>query len=188
MPKRIYRVLLLAIVVLTVGASGVQAAPFTPELEADYQAALAWWGVPAPSQCASVAREILLTGDPEGEGVAERATQPEPGETGVECRIRLFEPALAQQFPSACEKEATIRHAVGHLLGYGHSTDPASIMNPARLNSACPDPVEELRWRRLTVQSRCIELPPAGKRSKRCWAKSRRLLHEVLAAVNAGSN
>lgn len=183
MTQRIYRVLLLAVVVLGVGVSSAQAAPFTPELEADYQAALDWWGVPSPPQCASVTREVLTVDEPEGHSGG--ANMPLPGETNLACFIRLYEPSLSLQYPTACEREALMRHEVGHLLGYDDSEDPHSIMSGVGLHKACPDPADELRWRHMLQWERCYSLPPntVPRQRRHCWAKSRRLLREVQAAV-----
>src|ERR1044072_6377529 len=55
MTRRIMkRMLALGGVLALLLCGSAQAAPFPPELEADYAAALAWWGVSSPPQCASV--------------------------------------------------------------------------------------------------------------------------------------
>jgi hypothetical protein len=189
MPKRIYRVALLAVLMLTVGASGAQAEPFTLELEADYQAALTWWGVSTPPQCASVTREVLTVADltlDEVEGHSGGANMPLPGETNVACFLDLYEPNMSLKYPTACEREALMRHEVGHLLGYDDdNNDPHSIMSPVGLHSACPNQVEELRWRHMLQFERCISLPASATKHQRqyCWARSRRTLHRLLAAA-----
>jgi hypothetical protein len=173
--------------VLWVTAMTAQAAPFTQELENDYQSALAWWGVPAPPQCGSVEREVLDIDDPYGEGVAGRTTQPAIGEIGILCSIHLFEPALAEQFPSACQKEMVLRHEVGHLLGFGHVFgQPRNIMSGEGIliSHWCPDSVEKARWRHLLQLERCLSLPAhlSHRQRNHCWERSRRTLQDVLAA------
>ena len=186
MPKRIYRVLLLAVFVLTVvGAGGAQADPFTPELEADYQAALAWWGVSTPPQCASVTRELLTVDEAAVEGHSGAATMPLPGDSDVACVLSLFEPDMSLKYPTTCEREALMRHEVGHLLGYDDNDDQQSIMGSMGLHSACPNHVEELRWRHMLQWERCYSLPQSATRRlrRRCWAKSRQTLAAALAAT-----
>jgi hypothetical protein len=99
-----------------------------PELEAEYPAALAWWGVTSAPQCGSIE---LLTGpvDPWGTGdggTGGIATEPAPGETNVRCVLWIKSEGL-----TPCEATEAIRHEVGHLLGHGHSPDINNIMYPS---------------------------------------------------------
>lgn len=181
----IVTVALYAVLACLVWAGKASADPFTPELEADYQAALAWWGVETAPQCASVTREIVTAVDPWGEGVAGRTTRPMLGETGVACSITFYEPAFAEQFGAGCGREAALRHEVGHLLGYGHTDDPRDIMSAAGLNIyACPRPIEDLRMRRqILVVEYCVRREPGTVAARLCWAKSRRLLSRIEGMV-----
>lgn len=163
-------VLLAAFLVPPVAA---QAEPFTPELEADYAAALEWWGVTSPPQCSSVTEELLPTdpfGSQDGGPGAARATQPEAGWYGP-CNIYAFEDRLAP----GCQTKMIIRHEVGHLLGEPHSSDPESIMFPLLQEGFwCGTPPEytsaELRrewrsWRRERSGCRGEN----GARRRRCF-------------------
>lgn len=113
-------VALIALAALTC-ASTAQAAPFTPELEADYAAAEAWWGA-QPIGCSSVTKELVPAGAI-GEGIAGHATQPH-GWPLEECVIAIAE----GPWWKPCVLQEVVDHEYGHLLGFGHSEDPNSIM------------------------------------------------------------
>lgn len=128
---------ILIIVAALVAVPAASAAPFTPELEADYAASLAWWGVSSPSQCATVTREVVAT-DPyaaiDGPDAAARATQPAPGESGLACRLEVF----ADRETTGCVEAMEIRHEVGHLTGHGH--EATGIMAPSlEVEAWCPE-------------------------------------------------
>jgi hypothetical protein len=153
---------------LLVLAGRAQAEPFTPTLEAEYGAALAFWGVSAPPQCEEVGLEVLPT-DPwstvSGEGGAAAATQPEPGVTYERCELDVF----ADKFPTGpCLQQEAMDHEVGHLLGYGHSEDLTNIMYPSLQPQVwCPaeipppvtQPTVECRQTRRHPNGLCL---PAG--------------------------
>lgn len=173
------RAAVLAFVIVGLLAGSAQAAPFTPELNADYAAAQAWWGVSSPPLCSSVTKELLPT-DPLGDGA--RATQPATLEP---CQLIVYENAVRP----GCWEEMEIRHEVGHLLGYGHSTDPLSIMNADwSYTYWCPGDVEaaEARaaaeakaarrkswsaWRLMRHGCRTAR----GPYEQRCWGELREL-------------
>jgi hypothetical protein len=156
--------------------------PFTPTLEAEYTAALAFWGVSSPPQCEEVRRVVMPT-DPgstvAGEGGAAAATQPAPGVTYAWCELNVF----ADEFPTgACLQQEALDHEVGHLLGYGHSEDTTNIMYPSLQPWVwCPDeipppvnqPTTECRQTRRHPEGICLPVgsfPPAkhhrGKRAR----------------------
>lgn len=142
--------------------------PSIPTLEAEYAAALAFWGVSAPPQCEEVLLSVLPT-DPgstvAGEGGAAAATQPAPGVTYRRCDLYVF----ADKFPTgACLQQEALNHEVGHLLGYGHSEDTTNIMYPSLQPWFwCPEeipppinlPATECRQTRRHPEGICL---PAG--------------------------
>jgi hypothetical protein len=101
------------------------AEPFTPELETDYAAALSWWGVESPPQCATVTFEQLWTAPP-GSEILGFATTPEPGQADLACELIIY----AGEVQPGCQRENIVRHEVGHLTGRHHSDDPQNIMYP----------------------------------------------------------
>jgi hypothetical protein len=159
---------LAALVALLALASTAQAEPFTPTLEAEYGAALAFWGVSAPPQCEEVRKAVLPT-DPSstvvGEGGAAAATQPLPGVTYEWCELDVF----ADKFPTgACLQQEAMDHEVGHLLGHGHSEELTNIMYPSLQPWVwCPEeippptnePTTECRQTKRHPQGICL---PAG--------------------------
>jgi len=186
-------------VVLALLATPAAAEPFTPELEADYAAALAWWGVSSPPQCATVDREILpvspvASNEPYA---AAWATQPAPGEEGIACRLDVF----ADHLKTGCVEEVEIRHEVGHLTGHGHSADPESIMAPEpNIATWCPEAVAEEQaadaakqhaegraasreaWREWRSEKRACRHAQDSYR-RQCWRQVREIAHYLRATA-----
>lgn len=117
------RVLLFAVVVLALGVSEAQAAPFTPLMNRAYGLATAHWGA-EPSLCTTIDKEIVPSGTlPEGEsGWASIPDEPEP------CVLYLDRwMAKPLRFAPMCR---IMVHEVGHLLGLDHSFTVGDVMNP----------------------------------------------------------
>lgn len=191
---------ILIIVAALVAVPAAGAAPFTPELEADYAAALSWWGVTSPPQCASVTREVVPT-DPfvaiDGPDAAARATQPAPGEVGVACDLYVF----ADRETTGCVEEAEIRHEVGHLTGHGH--EATGIMAPSlEVEVWCPQiraeeeaaGVAEQRaegwaatreaWKEWRAErSACRRA--RGPYRRECWRQVREIAHYLRGTAGA---
>jgi hypothetical protein len=151
-------------------AGRAEAAPFTPELETDYAYAEQWWGA-TPAGCSSVQREVVSRAELGGN--AGMATQPLPGAAPVPCTMRI-----AEGQPSACYARETVLHEYGHLLGYGHSEDPTSIMYPEG-TGACDaellaQEIANLRSSMLRMRVRCLRLVAVPRRAQ-CRANEREL-------------
>lgn len=119
--------LLLIVSLLCLIAAQAKGAPPTAEVQADYAAAVSWWGG-ASDQCGVVILEMAPT-DPKGEGKTARATQPKAGEFLAACWVEVYEDKWASE--STCMHEMVLRHEVGHTRGLGHDTDSPSIMAEA---------------------------------------------------------
>lgn len=148
-------------VALGVGVLGwvavARAAPFTPELEADYAFAEQWWGGTVPTGCSTVTREVLPDEAMPGRGG--QATQPNPGTEPVACVLDVSESSLSVP----CYRREVVLHEYGHLLGYGHSEDPASIMYPTVPGTLCQAEsrallVAQLKRGIARIQARCRSL------------------------------
>jgi hypothetical protein len=126
-PLALIGVLAVSLIACLSLASRAQAEPFTPTLESEYAAALAFWGASSPPQCEEVRLDVLPT-DPGSTGAAAAATQPAPGVIYAWCELNVF----ADEFPTGhCLQQEAMDHEVGHLFGYGHSEDVDNIMYPS---------------------------------------------------------
>jgi hypothetical protein len=154
----IYRILLLVVAALALGASGAKAAPFTTGLNRAYGAAIKYWGG-EPTNCLSVDRQIVPneTLPEDADGWATIPTDElipcvlyisrwlaKPLEWGVMCRIMV--------------------HEMGHLHGLIHNEIPGSVMNPetTKMPRICTRVVDrETRWagtRRPSPQPKAYDL------------------------------
>ena len=173
------------------------AAPPTPEMETDYAAALQWWVVSSPPQCATVTLEMQPT-DPQGNGKMASAWMPEPGQSELPCRIYAYEDQWSSE--SSCMREMVMRHEVGHTLGLDHSTEPASIMYPVISRAVwCPgDYVQAeagssqtlsaaiyLEW--MAIRKRCMHFSThaSARRVIWCWSLARSAKREYHEARKA---
>jgi len=177
------------IVVLAAMAAMVPAAataePFTPELEAEYHAALVEWGAPdPPPQCSKVVLEVVpdevLLETPNGRARAQ-ATTPPPGVLLDACHLWLGESTADLQ---SCELQETLEHEAGHLLGFGHNDNPDSIMAPAHRTSLCDS--QEIDDKRADLQQevKWCHRQPRGWRHRWCTPRVR-IEREILAGLRA---
>lgn len=154
------KILGLAAVLLAVVVPGASAEPFTPELEVEYHEALSAWGVSAPPACTAVTLEVV-SDDAIGLETNGRATQP-LGES-IPCRLELSE-EVAYETPH-CMRLSVLEHEVGHLLGWGHSPSPNSIMAPSSPPYLCE--VAEIRRERLWLRAFTTRCRTAGREQSR---------------------
>lgn len=155
-------------------AGAAKAAPFTPELEADYAYAAGWWEE-APTGCSSITLEVVPSDEIEGD--AGRATIPREGELEA-CRL-----LIADTLPPCADREVVL-HEYGHLLGLGHSADPASIMYPGGSYRDCErealgQQLVELEAAASHVQARCR----IKTRHRLCRQSARRWNRELAEAA-----
>jgi hypothetical protein len=166
--------------------SGSTAQPFDPPAQADFVAALGWWGVTSFPNCSSLTMEMVPPGSLGA--AAGKATQ--PAGTPVPCHLWIIE-GMPQ-----CEEQGVLDHEVGHLLGYGHSPDPGSIMNPDEHLLCEQEEVQEARAifaRRIAAERRHYRrfvrhcrLLLANDRRHRCWTGAhwvRETLRETIEEV-----
>lgn len=146
------RSFIVAVLALLVLCAPARAAPFTPELQRAYSAAIGWWGE-TPTNCMSLDREIVADAamPEEAEGWATIPDAPEP------CVLYIRRSLAAPRFfERAC---AVVVHEVGHLLGYQHSADPRNVMYPELV--AIPGVCSRLGLRELNRRERHS---PAGRK------------------------
>lgn len=153
------------------------AAPFTAELERDFGAAAEWWGR-APTGCSTLTLELVAEGSLDAEA---RATQPIAGEPPVPCVMQV-EPPLPLARP--CHTLEVVIHEYGHLLGEGHTDDPASIMYGGDpMPGIVCDPIERARLRRQVAETRArcrSKTAPAQRRWCRTQIRSlQRQMHAL---------
>lgn len=161
---------LIAATLLAVVAPAACADPFGPAEEAAYQQAEAFWQR-QPTNCTSIAKEVgVLAGGEDSWASVPSAPGP--------CRIEVA-PGLSP--PWLCE---VMTHEYGHLLGLGHSTDPADVMYPVLGALASPIcaalAAAEARvaarrqawseWRERRAGCRAAR----GPYERRCWREVRR--------------
>lgn len=164
LPERL-TIIALCLAALAVGifAATAKAAPFTPELETDFAYAAEWWGA-TPTGCSSLTREVVptLPGEVNGE-----ATRPVAGAAPVPCII-----VIREGMPS-CERREVVLHEYGHLLGYGHSEDPADVMYPKPTGAICRGVLAATFAAELRHEMRrCRHLRP-GRHRRECWRRVR---------------
>jgi len=141
---------LLTIALSLALAAPAAAAPFTPTLNADFAFAARWWAY-QPTGCSSLTLEVLAPDEMLNPGAAGEATQPEPVDA-MPCFVHIaWEPRR-----SKCSTLEIVLHEYGHLLGLGHSLNPANIMAPHLPGRICwRQLVKFKRDRFLAVVRRC---------------------------------
>jgi hypothetical protein len=120
-----------------VWACPVQAAPFTEAQNQILSEGMTFWGVTSVHDCPEgISGEVEPPGTFGGESAEGKTIVGEAFE--VNCEMKIIEGL------EPCVEREIIYHELGHLLGYGHSTDPGSIMYPVLQRRFCPPPEPEI--------------------------------------------
>lgn len=162
------KLILTTLILMAVAPVGAAQA----DLQSEYTEAVAWWGQ-SPTWCASVDLSYQMPNPDD----AEAAHADIPTRYGDECGV-----VMDSGMPVCAEVEV-MRHEVGHLLGYGHSTDPASVMYGGSKTSWPNCAAEEAAETRATMVAQLVEYEAwMGREVRRCrHRKVRRKLcfHEL---------
>jgi hypothetical protein len=202
--RAVTAVLATAAIVFVIGLAIVdraQARPFGPSEKAMYWLAVDYWGGKEPPLCDRI---VLQVAEPINmfPGYLGESNQPRSREEI--CVSNISTTVIDRNDPYITCR--VIVHEVGHLLGYGHSDDPADVMY-AYLMEETPAPfcseearapytpeIVELRNRASVTLKRCQHLatrqrpwkgtvrgavPADPKALPRCRARARALLTEA---------